>query len=340
MMPCFYPLTAWRGPMLPSGKRSVVFKPTESTGGLSALPQKLPCGSCLGCKLDYAQDWSIRCLREAQMHEENCFVTLTYDEEHFPVDGSLDVRDFQLFMKKLRRRHGDRKIRFFHAGEYGEKFGRPHYHALLFGFNFKDREPLRVTPSGSKLDFSRELSDLWAKGYCSVGDVTVESASYVARYCTKKLLGDGDPDAEGPNGLKRYERISDYGEVVQVKPEYTTMSRGGRSPEGENLRGIGYSWFKKYGRDIYPHDFTIVNGDRKLPPPRYFDNLYEVEKPLDMAAIKLHRVARCGGKEEVWNDELQKVQKLDRSRADRLKVAEECARARMKRFKREMESGQ
>lgn len=342
-MPCYHPLTAWRGPLLPSGKRSVVFKPGESTAGLVAFPQKLPCGQCFGCRLDYSLDWATRCMCEAQMHMDNCFITLTYADEFLPAShshrcrrlvdkinkvyedyvlncarGSLCVYEFQTFMKRLRKKVGP--VRFYHAGEYGEEYGRPHYHALLFGYNFPDRVPFKVTGSGEQIDTSQLLSSLWGKGYASVGNVTFESAAYVARYCMKKMTGNG-ARKEDKSGLAHYDRVDEStGEVVSVKPEYVTMSR---------RPGIARAWFDKFQTDVYPHDYSVVRGGVKMPPPRYFDGLYEKLEPELMKRIKLTRVSRCTKFEWVWNDKLQKLQKLDVNRDERLMDMELVKKAKV-----------
>lgn len=348
-MRCYHPLTAWRGPVLASGKRSVVFKRGESTPALSAFPQKLPCGQCIGCRLAYSLDWASRCMAEAQMHEKKCFVTLTYDDDHLVPDVvhshlrlkdgklvsdgtcigySVCVWEFQKFMKRLRKFFKVSGIRFFHAGEYGERFGRPHYHALLFGVDFPDRVPLRQTDAGSIIYSSKVLSQIWGKGYCSIGDVTFESAAYVARYCVKKITGAGK-EVRDARGLLPYERVDVVsGEVHSVKGEYVTMSR---------RPGIAKSWFDKYKSDVYPHDYFVRRGGVKMPPPRYFDGLYELEDPIDMARIKLHRMSRCGGKELVWSDVLQKLQKLDKNRDDRLVVMEEVKKCQIKNLKRRVD---
>lgn len=146
---------------------------------------RLPCRNCVGCKLDYARMWAIRCTDESMMHKRNSFVTLTYDDSHLPKDGWVDRRAFPLFMKRLRRFTG-LPIRYFHAAEYGTKYGRPHYHGLLFGVDFPDRVPLKNLDSGSMIYTSKTLQSVWPMGYSSVGDVTPESTAYVARYCTKK----------------------------------------------------------------------------------------------------------------------------------------------------------
>ena len=159
-------------------------------------PEKLPCGQCVGCRLERSRQWAIRCMHEAQMHEDNCFITLTFNPESLDDRSnpwSLDVRDFQLFMKRLRKKYGA-GIRFYHCGEYGELNKRPHYHACIFGFDFPDKRLWKVTNSGHRLYISESLDELWPFGFCTIGNVTFESAAYVARYIMKKVNGDAAAD--------------------------------------------------------------------------------------------------------------------------------------------------
>jgi len=308
-MPCFKPLSAWRGEFGISGKRSVVFKSGEASPALSVFEQKLPCGQCIGCRLDYALDWAVRCTCEVQVHERSCFITLTYDPDFVPSGGSLSLRHWQLFMKDLRRLVGP--VRHFHAGEYGSMNGRPHDHALLFGYDFPDRKFLKTTDAGSRIYTSDILSKLWGKGFCCIGDANFESAGYLARYLIgrptlrSRVYGEG---GEVLGSSWTPEAIARYGEKVDVKsgevvlcrrPEYLTMSR---------RPGIAYDWFKLYRSDVFPRDYMLMRGGFKMPPPRYFDSLYELENPVDMARIKRARMARCGVKEEVWNKFLDKFQ--------------------------------
>lgn len=360
-MPCYHPLVAWRGPLLPSGKRAVVFKASESTGGLSAFPLRLPCGQCVGCRLDHSLDWAVRCMNEAQLHSDNCFITLTYDDVHLPDRRSLDHRDFQLFMKKLRRKFSGQKIKYLQCGEYGEEcyfcglnrrdcgdrgqfqegshsfksvIGRPHFHALLFGVDFSDRVPVGKSPSGFTFDGSACLSELWKKGFVSVGPVTFESAAYVARYSMKKVTGRHKEEVDDITGLRHYERVdSETGEVSEVVPEYITMSRGGRTG-----KGLAQAWYDRFKSDVYPHDYVVVKGGIKRPPPRYYDDKYELENPVDMKRIKMLRCSRNGGREVVRNDVLNKNQLLDKNRPDRLAVMEECKLSAIRTLKRRVDN--
>lgn len=320
--------------MLSSGKRSVVFKAGESAPSLSAFPQKLPCGQCFGCRLDYSYDWAVRCVCESQMHKDNCLILLTY--EKLPVDGSLQLADWQNFMKAVRREVGS--VRYFHAGEYGTRNGRPHDHALFFGFDFEDRRFLKMSRAGFPLYTSKMLSSLWGKGHCSVGNVSFESAGYLARYLmdkptlTRQVLGEGGEllgRTFTDKAIAKYGECVDEctGEIKLVKrPEYLTMSR---------RPGIGRTWFEKFWGDVYPHDFVTLQSGSKMPPPRYFDVLYSGKNSLDMERIKMHRISRCSKVEEVWNKFLEKFQLLDVARDERLNVMEEVKMAQVSLYNSE-----
>jgi len=251
-MPCYTPLTAYRSVLPgPSGKPSITFNRKQ---GYVDLPITLPCGQCVGCRLERSRQWAIRCVHEAQMHDANSFITLTYDQEHLPPDGSLNLREFQLFMKKLRKFLGF-PIRFFHCGEYGDKQGRPHYHALIFGYDFPDKT---VWDRRDEIILyrSKTLEKLWPIGFSTIGEVTFESAAYCARYIMKKITGQ--------SAWEHYTTWDpDTGEVLATRtPEYTTMSRGGKDGQG----GIGRSWLDKYEHDVYPSDEVIMRGRSMRPP--------------------------------------------------------------------------
>lgn len=232
----------------------------------------LPCGQCVGCKLERSRQWAVRCTHEAQMFDVNSFVTLTYDEEHVPEDHGLHYREFQLFMKRLRKT--GRKARFFMCGEYGGVNGRPHFHACLFGVSFPDRVFYRELGSGSKIYTSAELSRLWPCGFSSVGDVTFESAAYVARYVLKKV----------GNDVERLGVLDmSTGELQLRASEFVRMSL---------KPGIGFEWFKKYLAEVYPRDFVIVRG-MKCKPPRYYDKLLESESDTKFDSVELDRFVRA-----------------------------------------------
>ena len=146
-MPCYYPRKMGFDK---NGERT--FK--EKNHHPEFIPVTIKCGRCIGCRLDRSKEWAVRCVHEQQMHEQSCFVTLTYKDTelvHTP-DGhpTLFHEHFQLFMKRLRKKFGD-NISYFMSGEYGDETFRPHYHAILFGVDFKDKEPLRYNDQGDLL---------------------------------------------------------------------------------------------------------------------------------------------------------------------------------------------
>lgn len=231
--------------------------------GLTRDPRKaqsfdvvtVPCGKCIDCRLDRSREWAVRCMHELSTSElGGCFVTLTYDEAHLPLDHSLHYRDFQLFMHRLRN-HGYDGVRFFMCGEYGDDFGRPHYHAILFNCVFPDLVHFRHE---GKIDLykSAELSQIWGLGFVTVGMVTMHSAGYVARYSLKKITGSAAGSA--------YQYVDPVsGEVFDREPPFS----------GQSLKpGIGFDWLALHKSDVFPHDNVVIGG-KKYPVPRYYKRL-------------------------------------------------------------------
>lgn len=248
-MPCYHPLTAWQ-----TDDGTVIF----SERGRIRRELQLPCGQCVGCRLERSRQWAVRCYHEQQMHRENCFITLTYSDEFLPPDWSLNYSHFQKFMKRLRKLKGP--SRFFMCGEYGDENFRPHYHACLFGVQFRDRQNWRKSASGFDTFRSEELDRLWGMGHAELGELTFESAAYVARYVMKKVTG---KDAE-----RHYETFDPYtGEIFNRTPEFARMSL---------KPGIGFDWYAKFRSEVFPRDRVVING-REVRPPRYYDKCLQSE---------------------------------------------------------------
>lgn len=142
----------------------------------------IPCGNCLSCRLNKSKEWAVRCVLESLGYENNYFLTLTYDDEHLPVDGKLQRVDVQKFIKRFRAR--GYQFRYFGCGEYGSKNKRPHYHLILFGCDIKDLKAV-----GAGLYESKTISELWPYGFHYIGFVSYASCNYVAQYSTKKVFG-------------------------------------------------------------------------------------------------------------------------------------------------------
>lgn len=277
-MPCYNPISSWLGRYVnpKTGKRPYVFRFQEALEPDDR--RKLPCRWCVGCRLRRSAEWAVRAMCEAQCHEHSVFITLTYSDEALeklgnPI-GELRHEDFAKFMKRLksfvRRRQGSeaaKQIRFYMCGEYGEKFGRPHFHAAIFGWRPRDRKFLKKT-KGGVLYTASDLEKLWKFGFHSFGKFNFTTASYISRYIMKKRVGDVAPD--------HYERLNEFGEYVQVKPDYQQASRG---------KGLGRPWLERYHRDVYPKDYFHLSGKR-VRPPKFFDNVYELIDPEKMEEVK------------------------------------------------------
>lgn len=268
-MTCFYPVKAYRSRSInpATGRYGVTFNPHQSL--IEGSSFSVPCGRCVGCRLDRSKDWAVRCMHEAQCHPINSFLTLTYDDKHLPEDFSVHVRPLQLFLKRLRE-SASARIRFFACGEYGEddpdplEGNRPHFHLLTFNYRPTDLK-LHSRKKNIPLYTSEKLSKLWPYGFSTIGNLTYQTAAYCARYTLKKISG--DPAA---NYYTRIHPLS--GNLVRVQPEFATMSR---------RPGIGDAWYSTFKSDIYPCDFVVVDGKPHGVPKFYRKKLTEEEtKPL------------------------------------------------------------
>jgi hypothetical protein len=266
-MSCYHPL---KGYLTTTG---VVFSELKRHDHIRSI--EIPCGQCIGCRMRRASDWSLRVMHEASLYPQNCFITLTYGRDCLPPFGSLEHRDFQLFLKRVRKQNAPERVRFYMCGEYGPLNKRPHYHACLFNIDFKDRIPSGKSNSGELFYDSPTLKALWTHGRVSVQNLTRETAGYCARYIMKKALG---RDSE-----KAHEITDSEGEIHQLKPEYAAMSL---------KPGIGARWFQKYQTDVYPRDYVIAEGT-KYRPPKYYDKLLDRQKSVQSDAIEYERAKRA-----------------------------------------------
>ena len=292
---CDSPLTGfWTGLYTSNGKRDIVIVPEHRdhlpvallrrdfartgkhlgvrNGHLSLVERVLiPCGKCISCRLKKSRDWSVRLMCEKRVTpRKSYFLTLTYDDEHLE-SCSLIPEHLTKFMKDLRRHfeyhHEENGIRFFACGEYGEKYHRPHFHVILFNCNIRDLK-LRSEYNNIRLFESPSLSKIWNRGFVAIGEVTVQSCQYVARYTTKKM----------------FKRADDY-EEAGIKPEFIRMSR---------MPGIGREYYDQNKDHIYDVDgieFSDYLGRvKKYRPSKYFDDLMAIENPDVFAGVKELRI--------------------------------------------------
>lgn len=327
-MPCFHPLKGFIVGVTPAGKRSLrvcgygtdhvelqrgLYVPVDLPGRSSFCERmftewiELPCGHCDGCRIDRSRDWANRCMMEMEYHTDAYFLTLTYNDVFVPrawypdpatgeafCSLTLRKRDWQLFMKRLRKNTGQ-DLRFYMCGEYGPKTFRPHYHAIVFGLHLDDLKFFSQRQLGDKIynyytsetvqrawsvlkckcedstasKNAGEVSppDFWDDhdplGHILVGQVTWETCAYTARYVMKKQYGKDAAVYEAHN----------------IEPEFTLMSR---------RPGIGHQWYEDHP-DCYDFDYINLagpDGGRKIRPPKYFDKLFDVDDHERMSQIK------------------------------------------------------
>lgn len=215
----------------------------------------LPCGHCPSCLLNKRKEWAIRCACESKYHINNCFVTLTYDDAHNP--GTLVKKDLQRFIKAIRNL--GYQVRYFACGEFSPR-GRPHYHAILFGWMPEDMKYSHTSNSGEKIFTSDILSKCWTKGISCVQMFTPAAAGYVAGYTNKKYL-----DERG----------------------FLLMSR---------RPGIGFHYLQDNFDKLLEYDSIVDDlGSYKIArPSRYFDKLVEsFYGPFYLDLIKNKRIEKA-----------------------------------------------
>lgn len=303
-MSCYKPLNAVVLGTKPNGKLNIkILKDSDFSFKYPGYEYiKIPCGKCIGCRLKYSRVWADRCMAEASYYDNNVFLTLTYNNENLPepLEGSkihpLVKKDLQLFMKRLRKRLSDQKIRFFACGEYGspEKSFRPHYHLILFNCRLDDAELLVKNEREFRYYKSETISKCWPYGYHIITSVNWNTCAYVARYVVKKQTG---------------KNASVY-EEYNYPPEFTLMSR---------KPGIGKQYFEDNALDIY-YDGAFISteeGSHRIYPNKYYDNLFDIEYPDCSAVLKDDK------KEMIENKEYLKQSLSSLSYLDRLKSEEE-----------------
>ena len=258
----------------------------------------IPCGQCMACRKQHAQNWAARCQNESTYWEYTYFITLTYNEEHLPVidkntgelyrgfrnpldyynhkkryeNSTLLISDMQKFLKRLRQhahRHGlyedeKRGCKVFYCGEYGSKTSRAHYHLLLYGFKIPDLKVWKRM-KGIEYDRSKTIEDLWGLGNVIIGNLNFKTCSYVAKYVMKKYSG---PD-----------KIEVYKEAGRT-PEFVQMSR---------RPGIGKKYWEEHRNDIYKYDSVMVGNGQTVKPPKYYD-LNEDDKRLEEEGVNVKKV--------------------------------------------------
>ena len=308
-MSCYHPLIGIpTGELTRNGKKKLRIEILESTDTVEKLRGNgcvlIPCGHCIGCRLDYSRSWADRMMLELDSCKKGIFLTLTYDNDNiawscfdydgFPLYGTLVKKDCQLFLKRLRKEFSDFKLRFYLAGEYGSKTQRPHYHAIIFGLSIDDIGDCvvhGVNELGQKYYISDRIRKVWKNGNILVANVSWKTCAYVARYVTKKL-----------NGCMQDERYELLGQL----PEFSLMSR---------KPGIGAYYLENHPNCL---DFDSINistpdGGLKIRIPKYYLNKLELidKERYDMICNERRKFAEDSMILKLQKTDLQYVQYLE-----------------------------
>lgn len=246
---------------------------------------EVPCQKCEACRLAKSKEWMERCMLEQKEWKYNEMITLTYSDEHLPKNQGIDMQtgevldvetlryeDFQEFKKRLLRywdyHYKEKDIRFYMCGEYGDKRGRPHYHAIFFNLNIRDKEFHKYSDEGFPLFTSKIIEKLWGKGWVQINEVNEKTCAYVARYILKKQKGKGSKQ---------------YYEAMGKVPEFTKCS---------NRPGIANNYYQKHKDDIYEYDKLVLktnSGAQQIKPSSYYDRLFDADEHEKMEEIKERR---------------------------------------------------
>ncbi len=221
------------------------FKFTKPDGSLGPEWLQVPCGHCIACRIARSREWALRLLHESESWEDTVFLTLTYDNEHCP--RSLVKSDLQKFWKRLRKSIAPRKISYFACGEYGDTFGRPHYHAIVYGLSMRDRE---------------EIERTWSMGFVKVGLVTYNSCRYVAGYVQKKLYGKGAKYYEDNNLVPPYSACSKHIGEDYVERHWNQLYSQGTCTVGGVPMGLPRYYKKKLDYDSFL-DYDVAREERR-----------------------------------------------------------------------------
>lgn len=281
-MSCLYPIKAWY-PSTAAPDARLVFDPRRSSSPDAMV--WISCNQCIACRLYKAQTWAVRCMHEKRVHKSSCFLTLTYDDAHLPDRHSLVRDEIPKFNKRLRDYLGYPPISVFYCGEYGEKFGRPHYHQILFGYDPPDKVFYKRV-RGHDYFTSDIISKCWGLGHAVLGNVDFDSAAYVARYTLKKqkksdeILYTVDCPTTGViHEIRWHDRPSSdiaTREIYNRLPVFAGMSTN---------PAIGLRFLERYPDDLFSQMKTVFKG-HEISLPRYYLKKLETLDPLKYRAFK------------------------------------------------------
>lgn len=275
---------------------------------------EVPCGKCIGCKLNHSKKWADRILLEAMCHDSNYFITLTYDDHNLPTidvtndstgevikTPTLRYDDFSKFMKRLRKRTGQ-KLKFIVSGEYGPKTYRPHFHAIIFGLKLDDLKLQSKNFRGDEWYSSDFVTDVWKNGFVTIGKVEWSSACYVANYTLKKLKAQIDYDQVG------------------LEPPRLVCSKG-----------IALEMYNKLDSHFHKYQFYDVatpRGCRRITTSRYYDEKFIDPEMLKDIKLKRKEYAFYSQSLLEWQSQLD----IDEQR----KINDNALQIKSKLFKRDL----
>ena len=339
-MPCYHPLKAFK---VRPETRDQSAKYVIASHKLEHVNYKgqsyyesidIPCGKCIGCRLEYSKQWANRIMLESKTSNNIWGINLTYNNDNIPIKHPIDLetgevitsiecptlkeKDVQDFLKRLRmnmfRKYGTKSIRYAYAGEYGEQRQRPHYHLIVFNCPIKDLKEVRKSKKNFPMYESEEISKTWGKGLVTINEVSWDYSAYVARYIMKKQKGQGSKE---------------YYDSIGREKEYFRTSR---------RPGLGKEYYNLNKDKIYDTD-EIFLGKRdkvlKLKPAKYYDKLFDVEDHERMQEIKENRRKSAEDKIKI----IKNILNNEITYEEYLEIQERTKQEQVKSLRRNMENG-
>lgn len=263
----------------------------------------VPCGYCYACKVDRRNMWSDRLLHDAahalRQGFGSSFVTLTYDDLHYPLNGSLCVKHGQDFIKRLRREceyhsvprpqfsssGGKPTFHYYLVGEYGGKIGRPHYHAIITGLDSDTLKPL--------------VALCWRSGFNMIKPLVAGGIRYVLKYIDKQCSPDKEKGIYESRGLVPPFNICSHG----IGKDYLLAHRDELLDYGSYryksiMRPLPYYYRKLLGYDkrfsLAPSSYEKLSPAARAAMADVGAELYNARKALNIELSYVHALQNDG----------------------------------------------
>lgn len=249
---------------------------------------RVSCGHCLVCRKRLRVNWAIRMQHQQMYTPGTLFLTMTYDRHHLPAHASLSTTDIKQFVWRLRKRlarhHGNKRIKYYIAGEYGPKTHRPHYHAIIMGLD---------------ISYKDMLYDCWRKcvpeQFVVEQTLTLESKLYTSGYSVKKLGAKYGAafKSQYPNKIPEFQRQSIHIGRQYVIDNKDNISKDWTIPWMGRRRSVP-RYYRKVINSLDGKHYATITDNIKMAPLR--------QRMLDQEMAILHSIIHQYGDDVVYRN--------------------------------------